>query len=247
MLEVPRIEDRGEPAEPRSRAARGVEVHDRGAERGEIGTRAAPPRIVTTPSSPRAQRTACALASVGITAAARSTSSTAAGVIALDGDAGRPLRPAAASWPSSSSRVSSPSQPGRIRRPARRPAALEQRAAGQHHRIAERARKAGLGSVAEHVAAHVHEQEQVDSKHGAPPARGLRDARRADAGVDQDGRSPSSSAMRASANTAPSTVRVSGPASRHAWCNRASRRRSPRRSADQDWDRSAAAPSSRRP
>ena len=199
-----------------ARGGRGVEVEGESRPAATASTCRRPPRIDGVPISPRAQRTACALASVG-TARGRGSSSSATRVRhALASEERHRRRPAARGGraaPRSSARRRS-----RARRRRPRPAAprrCEMDAGGQHHGVAEGAREAGLGAVAEHVAADVDERTRGRRPSSAAAcSRPSAIAARAAADVDQQRvGSPRKPAMRDSAKTRRRSVRVSGPAS----------------------------------
>ena len=247
VIEVPRLQHHaGEPCDSvsplgprRSRRSwrRGARAARSGGRRGSCPRRARRGHSAPPARSPRSapRRTA------------RSSSSAISGVIASTPSSPRSAA-SSASWPSSSSGVSSPSQQGpKTAASTARPAALQQRGRGQHHRVTERAREAGLGPVAEHVAADVDEHEQVDAERCGRLLEPVRDARRADADVHQHRVLAEQLAPCATRRTprrrscASAGPRASRPVR---WRGR---RGSRRPSAGRAGGRSAGAPSSRRP
>ena len=132
-----------------------------------------PFRMVVSPNSPRKQRSACALASVGTASHGRLEPLRPPGRVSPRTPASPPARATSATRSSTSSGVSSPSQPipntaGQHGQPAsccrRAPAAII---------TASQSGLARPGSVAvrERVAAHVDEHDQVAAQVARPPAQ----------------------------------------------------------------------------
>ena len=249
MIEVPRIQHHaGEPRDSgsplgrrRSRRSwrRGARAARSGGRRGSCPRRARRGRSAPPARSPRS----------GPRATARSSSSAISGVIASTPD-----QPAVGRQPARAGRAAPPAS-ARRRSTARRsrPARADPRRWSSAAAASITASQSGLarpGSVAvpEHVAADVHEHEQVDSEGCGRLLEPVRDGGGTEADVHQHGVLRRAAAPCGTRRTrAPSTVRVSGPATSTTAARRGVRRGSRRPSGARGGGRSAAAPSSRRP
>ena len=139
---------------------------------GSAGPCAARRGSRASPSSPRAQRTTCMLASVP---------EPAGGALELVGDARAvtlklPIQAPRARRGRRSGRaprrgVSSPSQPAPIRAISAVRERPEAEPGGQHHRVAERAAEPGLGAARERVAADVGVDDEVAAEQPGSGAR----------------------------------------------------------------------------